>query len=305
MKLVDGQISKSREAGLTVSVCKVKILKMNQTSDAKFQGVILVGGLGCSPYLYEHLKSRYQDAGINILQSSGHKPYVYTAGPWPVHLMLTVITSRRSAICRGAVYKGFLDGMEIPEPIARELPVQVTSTIARASYGMKYRIRFDESKHSEEDKVWSTDELEWKAKNQMKWFVRKVRGSPTNCNKLREVINANVLTQGENISKKEPVRSGYYQLHKIDFGDLLTVELRTCEDEQPPDRQTSSVKKLCDIENNLDVAFRSLSDWTNSEGKTFKKLEYDVEMVPSGATLDVSVYIDGRKQRSTDTAIRF
>jgi hypothetical protein len=85
----------------------------------------------------------------------------------------------------------------------------------------------------------------------------------------------------------------------------LTTDLQTCEDEQPPDRLTSSVKELCDIESSLDVPFHSLPNWTNSEGQRFKKLEYEVEMVPSGATLEVAVYIDGRKQDSKNTAVRF
>ncbi|KAF3006150.1 hypothetical protein E8E14_006879 [Neopestalotiopsis sp. 37M] len=235
--LINGQIKKSKDAALKVS------------------GIILVGGLGCSPYLYEHLKSRYQHDGISVLQSSGHKP--------------------RSAICRGAVYKGFLDGVEMPERIARNLPVQVASTIARASYGMEYRVPFDQYKHAREDKEWDDDELNWKAKGQMEWFIRK----------------------GKNISKKEPVRRPYYQLHETDFGGLLTVALETCEDEEPPDRRTSSVNKLCAIESNLDVPFHSLPDWANPDGQTFKKLEFEVEMVPSGATLEFAVYIDGRKQR--------
>lgn len=41
------------------------------------QGIILVGGLGASPYLYDYTKLKYAKAGINILQSGGMKPYVY------------------------------------------------------------------------------------------------------------------------------------------------------------------------------------------------------------------------------------
>jgi len=38
------------------------------------EGIILVGGLGGSPYLYEVLKAKYGRAGINILQSTGMGP---------------------------------------------------------------------------------------------------------------------------------------------------------------------------------------------------------------------------------------
>lgn len=38
------------------------------------QGIILVGGLGSSPYLYDHLDIRYRKKGIQILQATGVKP---------------------------------------------------------------------------------------------------------------------------------------------------------------------------------------------------------------------------------------
>ena len=40
------------------------------------EGIILVGGLGSSPYLFEYLKSAQSKAGIIVLQSGGMKPYV-------------------------------------------------------------------------------------------------------------------------------------------------------------------------------------------------------------------------------------
>ncbi|KAI9149948.1 Heat shock 70 kDa protein 12B [Paramyrothecium foliicola] len=236
-KLVDGQIQKLKQKGL------------------KATGIILVGGLGCSPYLYEHLKSRYQKDGISLLQSGGNKP--------------------------GAVYKGFLDGVETPEPVARNMPVAVTSTVARASYGTTYRTPFDNAIHVQEDKVWDERELIWKAENQVKWFIKK----------------------GENVSKKNPVRDSYYELHKRDPGLSLQVDLQTCEDEYPPTRKTASVKQLCFIESTRDVAFKSLPDYVNDQGERFKKLSYEIEMTPSGATLDFQIYIDGRKQQSKDTNI--
>ena len=38
------------------------------------KGVILVGGLGTSPYLYQHLQSKYKKAKIDVLQDFGVKP---------------------------------------------------------------------------------------------------------------------------------------------------------------------------------------------------------------------------------------
>lgn len=54
------------------------------------------------------------------------------------------------------------------------MPITVTSTISRASYGIKISEQFEEGKHLEEDKKWDQEEGKWRAKNQMKWYLKKV-----------------------------------------------------------------------------------------------------------------------------------
>ncbi|KAM0263306.1 hypothetical protein ACHAPA_008797 [Fusarium lateritium] len=54
--LIDAQVRKAQEKGHALN------------------GIILVGGLGSSPYLYDHLKRRHEGAGIKILQSTGMRP---------------------------------------------------------------------------------------------------------------------------------------------------------------------------------------------------------------------------------------
>jgi hypothetical protein len=70
--LVDGQISKAKGQGLNVRVSQP--LERLSCPGLTKQGIILVGGLGASPYLYDHLKARHSKAGITILQSGGIKP---------------------------------------------------------------------------------------------------------------------------------------------------------------------------------------------------------------------------------------
>ena len=84
----------------------------------------------------------------------------------------------RTAICRGAIYKGFLDG-PTTGPGARQIanltsPVTVASTIARLSLGITFQPIFEEGKHRQKDKYF--DELEgvWRAEGQMEWYLRKV-----------------------------------------------------------------------------------------------------------------------------------
>lgn len=74
--------------------------------------------------------------------------------------------SSRTAICRGAVLKGFESHCK--------LGGRVTSTIARASLGIVVCPQFVEGKHLHKDKRWCKKELEYKADNQMCWFLKRV-----------------------------------------------------------------------------------------------------------------------------------
>jgi hypothetical protein len=54
------------------------------------------------------------------------------------------------------------------------------------------------------------------------------------------------------------------------------------------------------------VPYASLEDFVSVEtGARMKKLTYDIEMVPSGATVQFTVYIDGRKQGGGNANVRF
>ncbi|KAL2846179.1 hypothetical protein BJY01DRAFT_263382 [Aspergillus pseudoustus] len=236
--LVDGQINKARGQGLNV------------------KGIILVGGLGASPYLYEHLKNRH---------------------------------SNRTAICAGAVYKGFLDGGSDSSGAQQNgygvsAPISVTSTISRTSIGVVYHAAFDSSKHLEEDKQWYPDEGEWRANNQIEWYLRR----------------------GDNVSTTEPLRHNFYRLYKKDFGGSFAVELFECEEHSAPSRLDRNVVRHCKIDCTLDVPFEALEDFTSAEtGSRMKKMSFDLEMVPSGATVQFVVYIDGRRQGSQNANVRF
>ncbi|GKT84531.1 LOW QUALITY PROTEIN: hsp70 family chaperone [Colletotrichum tofieldiae] len=196
----------------------------------------------------------------------------------------------RTAICRGAVYKGFLDGLGVSEgaltqPNGRiiEAPIKVTSTVSRASYGVNYRTKFDKKLHIAEDKEWDADEGMWKAKNQMEWYLKR----------------------GENVSKMDPVRHEFYKLCTEDFSGSLSIELYECEEADPPSRCTSDVNSMCSFSFELDIPYSKLPDFKKADGGNAKKLEYDLEMIPSGASIEFVVYIDGRKMGSRNANIRF
>ena len=98
-----------------------------------------------------------------------------------MHPVLTG-NERRTAICRGAVYKGFQDdanaasyddgGLE-----KMRLPIHVASTISRASYGHDYYEPFIRGLHLEKDKHWNSLEKKWVAKKQVQWYLTRVSAS--------------------------------------------------------------------------------------------------------------------------------
>lgn len=88
--------------------------------------------------------------------------------------MLTLLS--RTAICRGAVTKGFLDiaGEGQTKSVnADMLPIKVTSTVSRASYGAQYKCAFIPGIHEEIDKIWDEDECQYMARHQMEWYLKR------------------------------------------------------------------------------------------------------------------------------------
>lgn len=107
------------------------------------------------------------------------------------------------------------------------------------------------------------------------------------------------------VSKKEPIRSGFYRTYRKDPGKLFTVSLLQCDDAVAPKRRIASVVPLCDIKCTIDKPFSAFEDFVNVSGERLKKFTYDVEMVPSGAAVEFVVYFDGKKQGAQNAKIVF
>ncbi|KAI8655978.1 hypothetical protein NCS55_01251700 [Fusarium keratoplasticum] len=211
--LIEAQILKAKKQGLSLT------------------GIILVGGLGGSPYL-------------------------------------------RTAICRGAVYKGFISGTASSNRECR-IPIQVTSTISRARYGMSHAVPFDPKLHLQQDKIWNETAHEWMADNQVTWYLKK----------------------GENVSTKDPVSHPFWNMYKTtnSFDGTSQVTICQCHEDTPPTRENSTVERWATIKCSVNVPFRDLEDYRNKAGIRVKKLEFHVEMVPSGASIEFAVVVNGKK----------
>jgi len=212
----------------------------------------------------------------------------------------------RTAICRGAVFKGFLDGvcegdLTTPSGGILETPIMISSTVSRASFGNVFRSTFDATEHLEEDKEWSSDEHEWKATNQMRWYLKRVCLTVP----VPPIMNVTDLMQGENVSKKDPVQGNFYKLNREDPGRNFTIEFLQCHDSDAPSRRTSSVVPLCELNCTIDKPFSQWDDFVNSKGEAMKKFTYTVEMVPSGATVEFVVYHDKKKLGTQNAKVMF
>ena len=85
----------------------------------------------------------------------------------------------------------------------------------------------------------------------------------------------------------------------------MIVSIYQCEDDDPPTRITTSVKKLVVVKYMLDTPYSSLNDYVNTNGKKIKKLSYVIEMVPSGASTEFRVVYKGEQLGSHNVTIEF
>ena len=120
-----------------------------------------------------------------------------------------------------------------------------------------------------------------------------------------KVVLAYIPKQGDVISKSEPVRHSYYRTFQKDPGSQISVKIYQCEDERAPHRRIPSVTHLCTINCEVNMPFSSWPAMKSKSGERYRTLDYEVEMVPSGASVEFTVYIDGKKQGSENAAIKF
>lgn len=105
----------------------------------------------------------------------------------------------------------------------------------------------------------------------------------------------------------KPKKEAFYEAYskQQDFDPAQITTIFHCEDDDPPSRSTASVKELCNINYNFNVPYDSLEDFIGESGKRLKRLVYEVEMMPSGASNEFSVYYQGYKFGSQNARVDF
>ncbi|KAK8071323.1 hypothetical protein PG997_011526 [Apiospora hydei] len=235
-KLVDGQIAGAKRKGLQVT------------------GIILVGGLGSIPYLYEHLRDRYRDSKISIFQPGGERP-------------------------------GFLQGQASqPERVAKgAVPVKVASTIARASYGVIYQVPCMPVFHRKDERTWDDLEHGYVCKTPMIWLLEK----------------------GSDVSTTQPTSCPLCHILKKDSGGTFAIDIYQCEEYPLPLRKNASVKRLVSISCKIATPLEEVPELFNRLGQRFRKLDFDLDMVPSGASVEFAVWAGGKKLGSSEVQIQY
>ena len=86
----------------------------------------------------------------------------------------------------------------------------------------------------------------------------------------------------------------------------LDFRIFQCESEHPPKYKNHLVTLHSTIEFQLGHFGYSAGEvHTASNGRRFKKLSYTLEMVPSGASTEISVWIEGQRLGSKHISIQF
>ncbi|KAM0564412.1 hypothetical protein ACHAPJ_000625 [Fusarium lateritium] len=234
------------------------VRRQNQAIQTKYgrsaKYIVLVGGFGRSSYLYSKLQSAME---ATVLQSRGNNPW--------------------TAICRGAVVHGVTRYNLSPS-----LGVRVDTRVARRSYGVQFQCKFDPIKHLRRHKVWSEKEQEWKASDQMAWFLR----------------------EGEDMSTKEPVRKTYTRYFSDKIGQISDT-IYSCSTFPPPKTLDSTVKELCEIRFTRELSLEALPTYTNPLGKVYHQLDYDIEMTCEGGIVDFTVYFEGKHIGACNIEVEF
>ncbi|KAI9653109.1 MAG: hypothetical protein M1831_006193 [Alyxoria varia] len=229
--------------------------------DELVSSIVLVGGFGQSPYLFTRVKKHFV---------TNHPP-AYSTDPKSAstiqrvdkHISVLRPINAWTATARGAVLRG-LEG-DI-----------VTSRRSRYHYGKTYRIEFDGRIHNLSQRCWCPlDEL-YIARHNMKWMLAK----------------------GEQISEERRITFPFTKSIACDDDLLGRSNIYGYNRASAPSVYNKpTCFKVCEVEYDLNTVERRLfRKCTNSKGKTYRKLRFELEMKMDSASLEFSIMVDGKCQ---------
>jgi hypothetical protein len=166
---------------------------------------------------------------------------------------------------------------------------------------------WSEAKNHPDDKFYDEDWQEWKARNQISWFIRIVRlGKGITEEWGKNTLSADYFEQGDDISTTEPVEMPLKMLYRAENASMRKISetIYISESNPPPGRwKDGGVKELCTIEWDAKLDISSLPTFANRLGKVFYRLNYTIVMTCAGGSLDFAVYHDGKRQGSKNVVV--
>ena len=91
-----------------------------------------------------------------------------------------------------------------------------------------------------------------------------------------------------------------------DFDSALHEEILQCDDDEPSETRTDDMKELCSIDCRIDhIKFDSLPTYPAPNGKMVRRLNFEIEMVPSGASNVFAVYYAEKQLGQQQASINF
>jgi hypothetical protein len=108
----------------------------------------------------------------------------------------------------------------------------------------------------------------------------------------------------------QPVRHSWFKAYteKDEFDGNISLTFYQCDDENPPTRKVKetedAIRPLGTLCCDLGVSLSDLPSHTGTHGKRYRKLSYEVELVPSGASVEFVLYFQGERKGSEKVKIR-
>ncbi len=168
---------------------------------------------------------------------------------------------------------------------------------------------FQEGVHRESNKFFHRVEGCYKVRDVMHWYIEKVCYAAYYILILGTIILiSNVFGQGKEVETDRPIRKKLYRSRSMeaDLPSFLDFKIFQCESEHPPKYKNHHVTLHSTIVFQLGQFGSSAWEVYNaSNGRRFKKITYTLEMVPSGASTQISVWVKGQRLGSKYISIQF
>lgn len=152
----------------------------------------------------------------------------------------------------------------------------IVSRVSRLSYGIVIMEPFDESRHREQDRQYVASVDMDCAMNQMYWYLRK----------------------NQDIRDQQVLRIPWRRTFRGPLpGNRMSIVLLRSAEEIPPRRRNDAVEIECTISCNVSTPYSQLTEVRNADGDSWKSVEFELEMRPTGTVLQFVAYYQGQAQQ--------